>query len=138
MKKRSFLKELVVIALCVVCALALYIVWHVPSFAMGNSYTYYYGTNSSALMSTVTEFTWKGSGVCGESVVYSGTVDRELLERYRATVLFSEEVCDVVNYYCYSPLFSSSIFLCGEAVNLHIAVGHEQTAVGTPLIFGGF
>ena len=62
----------------------------------------------------------------------------DLKEKYRAELLFTEESCGVVNYYMYSPLLGNCVFLNGYAVNLHVAVGAEQTAAGTPLVFGGY
>lgn len=138
--KRKFgvIKDVLILALALVCAAALYLVWQLPAFPMGNGYTYYYGGSSSAESKTTKEFGLKPQGVKGESTVYDGSRTEELIASYRATVLFTETTCGVVNYYCYSPCLPSGIDLCGASVNLHIAESATQTAVGSPVIFGGF
>ena len=75
--------------------------------------------------------------VAGESARYAGDRCEGIREQFSARLLFTEEVCGVVNYYLYSPRLGEGVVLNGFLVNLHIAVGEEQTAVGTPLIFGG-
>lgn len=138
--KRKFgaLRDGLILCLSLVCAAALYLVWQLPVFPMGNGYTYYYGEHSSAEAQTTERFMLKPQGVKGESTVYDGSRTEELIASYRATVLFTETACGVVNYYCYSPCLSSGIELCGAFVNLHIAESATQTAVGSPVIFGGF
>ena len=45
---------------------------------------------------------------------------------------------DIVNYYCFSPQLESQIEIGEYTVNLHVAQSQTTTAVGTPIIFGGF
>ena len=63
---------------------------------------------------------------------------KELLLRYQAKVLFVEEVADKSSYYCYTEKWSGGIFINGYKVNLHIAVGEEETVIGFPIIFDGY
>lgn len=125
------------IAACAACAAFR----RAPVFEGGYGYEFYLGESSSAqIVRTPSPALQKLflCGVRGESVRYEGDVSQELLSRFRAEVVFSEEADGVLNLYCRSPLLREEIALCGHAVNLHIAVGRGQTAAGTPLIFGGF
>ena len=82
--------------------------------------------------------------VKGESVIFAlnganeETKLQEILSRYRARVLFTEEVCGTRSYYCHTDEWNNAIAIGGYAVNLHIAISNERCAVGTPMIFGGF
>lgn len=69
---------------------------------------------------------------------YTGDRAEELISRFRAKILFTEEAAGVVNYYCYSPLLKNTVLIGGKTVNLHIACSGSETAAGTPVIFGGF
>lgn len=112
-----------------------------PAFEMGESYTLYLGANSSSLqISTKTPALEKlfRTDIAGESTQYAGELYEEIKDRYRAQLLFTEEACGVTNYYLYSPRLGDCVYLNGCAVNLHVAVSGGRTAVGTPLIFGGF
>ena len=79
--------------------------------------------------------------VQGESVYVAGA-DEEfvdlVLQEYTATVLWIEEVCDVVSYYCYTPAWHNGVMINGQKVNLHIALSKEGCALGSPIIFGGY
>lgn len=138
MRKFGLLKDMIVLLASVACAAALFLVWHLSSFAAGDSYTFYYGTSSSAIAETAEKALLKPRGTRGESTVYSEPCASRLLNEYRATVLFTEEACGVVNYYCYSPLLGEGVKLSGYTVNLHVAESEAQTAIGTPIIFGGY
>jgi len=138
MKKFGVAKDAFVFLLALVCAASLYLVWRLPAFETGDGYTFYYGTSSSAAMKTVSYAAVVPQGVRGESTVYPKRCAKEIVKRYRAEVLFTEEVCGTVNYYCYSPCLPYGVELCGKTVNLHVAENAEQTAVGSPVIFGGF
>jgi hypothetical protein len=83
--------------------------------------------------------------VRGESVRYSRqeqTSNEEILrfivEKYHATVLFSEEVDGVVSYYCYTDEWTDHVRVEDKKVNLHVAISTAQCVVGAPIIFGGF
>ncbi len=105
-------------------------------------HTYYLdATSSQSLMKT------KLSGldflrVKGESVRVQGATDEGFVERVlqeqNACVLFTEEVCGVRSYYCYTPRWQESVYLQGGKVNLHIAVGETGCVIGYPIIFGGY
>lgn len=83
--------------------------------------------------------------VRGESVRFSTPhgqsseqIAKELAERLDGEICFSEAACGTVSYYGYAPNLGEGILLYGKRVNLHIAVGEEECAVGCPIIFGGF
>ncbi len=80
----------------------------------------------------------------GESVRFARTSETEtdlvtrIRDTYGAEVLFTESVCGVTSYYCYTDAWKNAVDLDGVAVNLHIAVSESVCAVGTPIIFDGF
>jgi len=84
--------------------------------------------------------------VQGESVRFdfSDTDDKkqalvqEILQTYRAELVVKEEILGTVSYYAYAPTLFNGVYVNGKKVNLHIAIGETQVAVGTPIIFGGF
>lgn len=123
------------------CGAGLYLLLRAPVFEKGKDYTFYTEANSSAKMvisqNPAANKLLLGA-VAGESVRYRGDRYEELKERFRAELLFTEEVCGVKNYYLRSPFLGEGIDLYGKRFNLHIAVSAEETAAGTPLIFGGF
>ena len=118
------------------CALFAFALWQFPVFEGGESYELYLGDSSSAQI--LSSQNPAHAGVKGESVRYTGDLYAEIKARFHAELLFTEEAADVINYYLYAPALGDGILLAGERVNLHIAVGHGQTAAGTPIIFGGF
>lgn len=131
---------LVTVALVCGCAFFFYVVLRSPKLERGEGYTFYLGKSSSAraVSSTSPLIKLFLGETKGESAVYRGDRYEEFARKYRAKLLFTERVGDTVSYYLYSPDMGESVALCGEAVNLQIAVGGGQTAVGTPLIFGGW
>ena len=62
----------------------------------------------------------------------------EIIRAYGAEIVFKEETCGQVSYYCYTPRFDNGLLLYGQRVNLHVAVGENACTVGTPIIFDGF
>lgn len=138
-KRTKNMRGVAAVAAAFLCAAFAYALTRSPVFA-GDGYELSLGDSSSArILSTDTPALEKlFTPVAGESARWEGDVRRELLCRYRARVLFTEEVCGVVNYYCFSPLLGGGVVLNGETVNLHIAAGNGRTAAGTPVIFGGF
>lgn len=141
---RKFVRKLlsVLLILCAfVCGALFYAVLRAPVFETGNAYTFYLGANSSSLavQTNAPAFAKLLLGnTQGESTYFEGDRYAELKERYRAELLFTEEVCGIVNYYLYSPLLGEGVAIGEYRVNLHVAVGDTRTAAGTPLIFGGF
>ncbi len=132
-------KLTVTLLAAVLSAAILFLLWHVPSFSGGESYTLSFGQSSSAQMVTLDEPPLVlPPEVRGESCVYAGEKTQELIAAYRARVLFTEEAAGTVSRYCYSPYLGEGILLNGVCVNLHIAEGEGRTAVGTPVIFSGF
>lgn len=126
---------------CFVCALFAVILRSSPVFEKGTNYEFYLGADSSSpiVSSDRPAFDKLRLGkVAGEKTEYESADLSALENRYRARLLFTEEVCGTVNYYFYSPELGDCVYLNGYAVNLHIAVAGMRTAVGTPLIFGGF
>lgn len=116
------------------------LLYNSPVFASGENYELYLGESSTApFVSSQNPLLDKFAlNVRGESVRYSGDCYEQLKEQFRAELLFCETVCGVENRYLYSPLLGKTVTVNGYAVNLHVAVSAEQTAAGTPLIFGGF
>lgn len=68
----------------------------------------------------------------------SEEIARNILERYKAKTLLTEEVDRIVSYYAYTPLLQGGLFLQGVRINLHIAISQTRCVVGTPVIFGGY
>ena len=140
-KFKRAVKLAAVLLACLAAAGALFVLRHAPSFAGAARYTLFLGENSSAEAVVL-----EGDAlplllspeVRGESAVYQSDCAEELLRAYRARVLFIEEAAGTVSRYCYSPFLGEGILLNGVCVNLHIAEGEGRTAVGTPVIFGGF
>lgn len=135
------LKSVAVVAACALSALFAYVLLSSPVFEKGERYEFYLGASSSALAVESENPVLDKlllAGVKGESVRYAGDRVGELMQKFRATALFEERTGDTVNYYCYSPLLGDAVAVKGYAVNLHLAVNKEETAAGTPLIFGGF
>ena len=124
----------------IVCAVFVLVLTLSPVFPRGERYELYLGNSSSLCVETDQPFLDKLrlGGVRGESVRYTGDCAEELFSRYHARVLLVEKACGVTNYYCYSPLLGEGVRVGGQYVNLHVAVSEEQTAAGTPIIFGGF
>lgn len=136
---RSFVQIACVVGVFL-CAFAAFALTRLPAFAQGKNYEVSFNANSSA-QAVVTDnpFLVKLTRkTAGESVRFEGDRYEELKKQYRAKLVFSENVAGVENYYLYSPLLGKPVDLGGKLVNLHIAVSAEQTAAGTPLIFGGF
>lgn len=127
-------------ALSVICAAFAYALRRAPAFSSGERYELYYTASSSELMEETNAPFYRKllSVTAGESVRYSGDRYQQIKEQFRAELLFREETEGIVNYYLYSPLLGDGVLLNGYAVNLHVSVGAEQTAAGTPLIFGGY
>ena len=141
MQKRVFkgVKLALTLLLCALSAAMLFVLRHAPAFSGGETYTLSLGANSSAQMLTLkTPPFVLPQNVKGESTVYEGDRAQHLLTAFRARVLFTEEAANTVSYYCFSPFLGEGLKLNGAYVNLHIAVGEGRTAVGTPVIFGGF
>ncbi len=127
------------------CALFLsalcYALRRLPVFEKGDAYELYLGSSSSAqvlLTSDPALEKFLHGGVKGESVRYEGDRFEEIREKFHAELIFTETCAGVTSYYLFSPDLGGGVELSEGRVNLHIAVGHGQTAAGTPLIFGGF
>lgn len=106
------------------------------------TYTFYYG---SANFKTVAAESAKREkyilkNVRGESASFPlDNIDAEdILNYYRAELIFTETIGAITCYYAKSPALGESVDINGESVNLHIAVNESIISVGTPLIFGGF
>lgn len=61
-----------------------------------------------------------------------------LAREFDAEILIKEEACGVTSYYCHTALWQDEIFVEGQAINLHIAIGEKNCVVGAPIIFGGY
>lgn len=126
-----------VIAIC--CVLFVHALTSFSVFEQGERHEFYKGTSSDEIVLSRTPYKkLLLSNVKGESVRYTGDRAEELITRFGAEILFTEEAAGVVNYYCYSPSLESAVLIGDKTVNLHIACNGEETAAGTPVIFGGF
>lgn len=134
------MRAIFITIIALACAAGAILLLHAPVFEEGKRYELYLAPSSSALMleSGDPALDKLLYSVKGESVSYDGDKKMQLMTRFRAKVLFTEEAAGVTNYYCYSPLLKESVALRGQRVNLHIAVSEQETAAGTPIIFGGF
>ena len=65
-------------------------------------------------------------------------IAQEIAAFYEAEILFIEEACGAVSYYAYTKRWQDGLYINGVKINLHIAVGKDTLAVGTPIIFDGF
>ena len=141
MRFKETIKTVGIIFLCVVSALFALALHSAPVFDRGEGYEISLGASSSAEQ-IVTErpllLKMFKSDAQGESVRYDGDRYEELKKAFDAELLFTETEGGVTNYYLYSPKLSGGIALNGYLVNLHVAVRENRTAVGTPIIFGGF
>lgn len=140
MRVFRLLKESFIVLLSALCVAGAAALARSPAFEGGEEYALYLGASSSAQRvetSSPALDKLRLAGVRGESVRYEGDRTERLIETYRATLLFTEEVCGVKNYYLYSPILGEGALLNGVLVNLHIAAGEGRTTAGTPLIFGG-
>ena len=133
-------KEILVVIFTLACAVFAFVLTRMPVFVHGSGYEVYYEQNSSANCArTQHPLAVKLMHVtAGESVRYAGDCYEHIKEEYKGELVFCEEAAGVRNYYLYSPLLGAPVDLDGRLVNLHVAVSSEQTAVGTPLIFGGY
>lgn len=61
-----------------------------------------------------------------------------IAKQYNAAAVYKESACGIDGYYFYSTELPYKLSVNGKAVNLHVAVGKDSVAVGTPIIFGGF
>ena len=113
-----------------------------PAFDETGVYTLYrYSASSLSTQENLTGgVIFNARSVEGESVMYLSDAFSlsELLEKYDADLLFSEQAGDVICYYAYSPALSYRATLYGVTVNLQIAVENQRITLGTPLIFGSF
>ena len=87
----------------------------------------------------------KGECVFTEISAYGGgryltseEIAQGIATRYGGEILIREERDGVVSYYAYVPSWQGGLYIGGKKINLHIAVGGERLAVGTPIIFDGF
>ena len=140
--RRIFMQALgtLTVLFIMLCGVFLFLLLRAPVFEKGESYTFYLGADSSSLFisSTSPARDRLFLSVRGESVQYAGNQLEKLQQKYRAKLLFCEDVCGISNYYFSSPLLGGGVLLNGYTVNLHIAVSAEKTVAGTPIIFGGF
>ncbi len=134
------IRAMFITALALLSAAAAVLLLHAPLFEEGKNYELYLSPSSSSFVRLSDDPVRDKLflPVTGESVRYDGNKKDELIARFCAKILFTEEAAGVTGYYCYSPFIGGGIRLNGYTVNLHIALSAEQTAVGSPLIFGGF
>ena len=141
MRLKEAFKTMGIILLCGFLALFALALHSSPTFDCGDGYEISLGASSSAEQ-IVTDnpllVKMFSSSAKGESVRYEGDRYEELKSAFDAELLFTETEGGVTNYYLYSGKLGGGIALGGYLVNLHIAVRGERTAVGTPIIFGGF
>ena len=78
------------------------------------------------------------SAYAGGRYVSKEKIAQEITEKYEGNILFCEEVDGVISYYAYVADWADGVWLYGQKINLHVAVGDECLTVGTPMIFGGY
>ncbi len=133
------IKAFLITAVVIFCALFVYALSAVSVFPKGERYEYYTGTSSGEIILSRSPYKKLFlSDIKGESVRYTGDRAEELIDRFHAEILFTEEAAGVINYYCYSPALKNTVMIGDKTVNLHIATSGSETAAGTPIIFGGF
>lgn len=133
------IKAFLLTAVAVSCVLFVYVLFTASVFPSGERHEFYKGTSSEEIVLSRSPYEKLFlSNVKGESVRYAGDRAEEMIKRFNAEILFTEEAAGVVNYYCYSPMLENNVLIGEERVNLHIACNGEETAAGTPVIFGGF
>lgn len=116
-----------------------YLLTRAPLFEGGYGYEFSRGASSSAGIERAEDpVLYKLlTPVAGESVRYAGDRYEALKAQFGAELCFTEEACGVKNYYLYAPRLGGGIRMGEHVINLHIAVSGSQTAVGSPVIFGG-
>ena len=132
----------VIVALLAFCAFKISAVCKFSALD-GTRAFYLYSASSQSLQKQSLNFSDLFS-IRGESVrfAHNGRLARELaqeiINRYNATVCFTEEADGVLSVYAYTQNWNDALTLGGIAVNLHIAVSNTECVVGSPIIFGGF
>ncbi len=78
--------------------------------------------------------------VKGEScIICDRTIGvQEILDRFGASVVFTETIDGNLNVYAYSNQIAYRKNINGKIINLHISVAENYTAIGSPMIFGSF
>lgn len=141
MKRKFFAacRGIATLLACLICLFALYAFNRAPLFVGATGYVFYTGDSAHPQFSSSNPALDKLIFcTAGESGVYGGDCVERIKEEFCAEVCFEERVGGIVNYYCYSPKLKGGVRLNGFTVNLHVAAGEGYTAVGTPLIFGGY
>ena len=78
----------------------------------------------------------------GEGVVEDFVAD--MVKKYKATIIFKEEITGVTSYYGYTAKWADGVVINGKKINLHIAIstaennGERLCVVGSPIIFDGY
>jgi hypothetical protein len=78
------------------------------------------------------------SNYAGGRYLMKEEIAQEIISKYGAEALFFEEVNGIYSCYAYTDKWADGIYINGQKVNLHVAVGEECFTIGTPIIFGGF
>ena len=141
---KNFLLTVFALFICAVLALGFYVKRAVRFEDLEGERAFYLDSASSqGLMQGEISFL-DFPRLRGESVRFpleTKTADetlRNIVEKYAATVLFTEEIDGTVSYYCYTAQWSDCVTVQGKKVNLHVALSTKQCVVGAPIIFGGF
>lgn len=101
---------------------------------------YLFSPSSTATMVYTDSLGYRAyNGVTGESCVVNDDISaQEIMDKFKAKLLFTETTETGVNYYCYSNKIKYQKTIKGQTVNLQISVTDTQTKIGAPLIFGSF
>lgn len=141
---RKLISLLTAVALLVVVGLSIYILNACKLRAIDGERVFYLDSaTSQGLRKTELELR-DFARITGESVRFAREEEdaeafaRAIMEKYGATILFTEEACGVLSFYGYTDEWDNGILVNGQTVNLHIAVAETECAVGTPIIFDGF
>lgn len=147
---KGFLRVCISVVLALACCLCVKLA-HFSRFAdIHGERVYFLDRTSSQGLQTSSLSFWditrvKGECVCTTISDYVGgryltreEIVKEIVQNYNAELLFCEEVNGIISYYAYTRDWSDGIYLYGRKVNLHVAIGEENLAVGAPIIFGGY
>jgi len=141
-------KRFFALVLSCLIALCVFAVARVSAFCKFSAYegtrTFYLYSASSQGAQTQTLSFWDMNAVRGESVRFAcekglaQTLATDIMERYGATLRFTERADGTQSVYAYTEKWQDSVMINGVKVNLHIAFSETEFAIGSPIIFGGF
>ena len=137
------LKKLCVFLLAVVLVFGVSFAYRKPLFSGKENKVEVYLNSPSSLAQiksvSVLEY-YNLTNIVGESVQIDAKNFQlnEFLDKYSATVKFTEKTLQGVSYYAYSPKIKYKKVVNETLVNLQIHISDKSVKVGSPIIFGSF